>query len=80
MKSVALIFLLLAGARVPGSALNIVSPSESETVVVLADSQGLRVRVDLGADVRVPEHGLSSSSSSSSFSHVNVRDVCKYQY
>lgn len=51
------VLLLLSGA---GSALDIASPREAQTVVARAGAgdTSVRVHVDLGADVRVPEHGI----------------------
>jgi hypothetical protein len=53
-----LLLLLLSQG---GSPLDIVSPRESEAVVAVtpqSDGRGVRVRIDLGADVRVPVHGF----------------------
>jgi hypothetical protein len=49
------LLLLLSGV---GSALDIVSPRESETVVARVSGRDLSVQLDIGADVRVPEHGV----------------------
>ena len=49
---------LLWSLRAPGSALNIVSPREAETLRARGEGEGVSVRIDLGADVRVPEHGV----------------------
>ena len=53
-----LTFILLSTIQSPGDALDIIAPKEAETVVARSDAQGLRVRVDLGVDVHVPEHGF----------------------
>ena len=52
------LLLVVASLQAPSSGFQVISPQESETVVPQADGQGLRVRVDLGAHVRVPEHGM----------------------
>ena len=52
------LLLAVVSLQAPSSGFQVISPQESQTVVAQADGQGLRVRVDLGADVRVPEHGI----------------------
>lgn len=53
-----LLFLVLASQRRPGSAFQIVSPFESEVFVKRSAGHGLEVKLDLGADLQVPEHGF----------------------
>ena len=51
---------LLWSLRAPGSALNIVSPREAETLRARGEGEGVSVRIDLGADVRVEDRGDGS--------------------
>jgi len=53
-----LLLLMTSSLRTASHALEVIAPYESEVVVARSHAQGFRVRVDLGVDVRVPEHGL----------------------